>query len=126
MKKLIIISLIVFSASMSKSYSQEISIINLPLNSYDTIKKYYHIPNIKKTCDTIVYDFNFVKDTCINKDMFIECEGKRMELEAKCLVAYQNCDIEKHNRKQADRFALFSWIMTGFVIINTIIYANKK
>ena len=64
MKKLIIIAFIVFSASMTKLYSQEISIINLPLNSYDTIKKYYHIPYFKKTCDTIVYDFNFVKDTC--------------------------------------------------------------
>ena len=64
MRKIITIALIVFSASMTKLYSQEISIINLPLNSYDTIKKYYHIPNIKKTCDTIVYDFNFVTDTC--------------------------------------------------------------
>lgn len=126
MKKLIIIAFIVFSASMSKLYSQEISIINLPLNSYDTIKKYYYIPNIKKTCDTIVYDFNFVKDTCINKDLFIECEGKRMELEAKCLVAYHNYNIEKHNRKQSDRFAIFSWLVTGFTLINTIIYINNK
>jgi len=91
MKKIFIIAFIVFSASMTKLYSQEIK-----------------------------------KDTCINKDLFIECEGKRMELEAKCLVAYQNCDIEKHNRKQADRLNLFSWIVTGFVIINTIIYINNK
>jgi hypothetical protein len=119
MKKIFIIALIVFSASMSKAYSQNIIFEDKPIYSSSVIPTY---PIIVDLTDTMIYHFPILLDTCEKKIEFLKIHddillnAKQSEVNYWKQAFNSESKYSKVYREELFGFCILTVILTTIII----------